>query len=216
MEAFGNLAATFLSMKQLFSVQERFQREMAMSMISILEQYDAYTRGHSENVALLAQRLAERLGLGRRAMHDAYWSGLVHDIGKILVPIDILNKTSPLTAEEYTLVKTHPQRGEAVLSRSTELADLGVVVGSHHENWDGTGYPAGLRGEEIPLLARVLSVADAYDAMTSHRSYRRGVKKSVALEEIRRCAGSQFDPMVATAFVEMLESVPERPWSVPV
>ena len=216
MEAFGNLAATFLSMKQLFSVQERFQREMAMSMISILEQYDAYTRGHSENVALLAQRLAERLGLGRRAMHDAYWSGLVHDIGKILVPIDILNKTSPLTAEEYTLVKTHPQRGEAVLSRSTELADWGVVVGSHHENWDGTGYPAGLRGEEIPLLARVLSVADAYDAMTSHRSYRRGVKKSVALEEIRRCAGSQFDPMVATAFVEMLESVPERPWSVPV
>ena len=140
----------------------------------------------------------------------------MHDIGKILVPIDILNKTSPLTAEEYTLVKTHPQRGEAVLSRSTELADLGVVVGSHHENWDGTGYPAGLRGEEIPLLARVLSVADAYDAMTSHRSYRRGVKKSVALEEIRRCAGSQFDPMVATAFVEMLESVPERPWSVPV
>ncbi len=213
MEAFGHLAATFLSMKQLFAVQERFQREIAMSMISMLEQYDAYTRGHSENVALLAQRLVERLGLGRDAMRDAYWAGLVHDIGKILVPIDILNKTTPLTEEEYALVKTHPQRGEKVLARSEELAGLGVVVGSHHERWDGMGYPAGLRGEEIPLLARVLAVADAYDAMTSHRSYRRGVEKGVALAEILRCAGTQFDPALAMSFVEMLESVPDRSWN---
>ena len=209
MEALGHLAATFLGMKQLFAVQEGFQREIAMSMISMLEQYDSYTRGHSENVALLAQRLAERLGMGRDAVKNAYWAGLVHDIGKILVPIDVLNKSTSLTEEEYALVKTHPERGERVLSRSEELAGLGLVVGSHHERWDGTGYPAGRRGEEIPPLARVMALADAYDAMTSHRSYRRGMKKSVALEEIRRGAGTQFDPEMAWIFVEMMEGSPE-------
>jgi len=205
LDALGSLASGFLGMQQLFAMHSRFQANLLRSIISILEMYDAYTSGHSENVAHISRKLAQVLGLTPEQVEQTYWAGFVHDVGKLLIPTEILNKIEPLTPEEREIIQTHPSKGREVLSQSPELRDIAIVVGHHHERWDGRGYPSGLMGREIPLLSRILAVADAYDAMTSDRAYRKGISSEEARQELRKHAGTQFDPQVVEAFLGLGE-----------
>ncbi len=201
--ALGSIASGFLGMQQLFAVRGRFQEDLLRSIISILDLHDPYTKGHSESVAILSFKLAQTLGLSSELVNKAYLAGLIHDIGKLLIPIEILNKPGKLTPEETELIQSHPTKGGKVLSHSEALKDIAKVVKHHHERWDGQGYPDGLMGYEIPLLSRVIAVADAYDAMTSDRSYRKGLSKEKALDELLQGKGVQFDPQIVEAFLSI-------------
>ena len=192
--SFANIVSSFLAIRTFAHQSEGFQKEIILSFIKILELYDPYTQGHSEAVALLSSMIAEELRIDATDFKRVYWAGLVHDIGKILVPSDILKKKSALTKEEYTVIQKHPQWGAEVLHSSEKLKEIAEYVLFHHERWDGTGYPIGLSGEEIPYISRIISIADALDAMTSDRPYRKGMGVTIAFQELERGAGSQFDP----------------------
>jgi diguanylate cyclase (GGDEF)-like protein/PAS domain S-box-containing protein len=157
---------------------------------------------HAEKVGYISHHLAKALHLSPREVEDAGKAGRVHDIGKIACSQQVLLRTSTLTDAERTELRRHPETGYRVLSTSTEFASVADIVLSHHERWDGTGYPKGLRGEDIPLLARILAVADAYTDMVSPRPYRPARTHRAAVEELMQCSGSQFDPEVVRCFVE--------------
>jgi two-component system cell cycle response regulator len=154
---------------------------------------------HLNRVARLARRVGLRMGLGGRPLGDLVRSAELHDVGKLLIPERILDKPGPLGEREWELIRMHTMYGERLLTLIPALAALAPAVRASHERWDGAGYPDGLGEEEIPLLARVISVCDAFDAMTSERSYRRPVTRESAIAELARCAGSQFDPVAAAA-----------------
>jgi diguanylate cyclase (GGDEF)-like protein len=164
---------------------------------------------HSETVGRYAELMARELGLSERRIGRVRLAGLLHDIGKVGVPNEILSKPGKLTDEEFALVKRHPELGEQILDHPT-LADVRAWVGAHHERPDGAGYPRGLAGDELPLEARIVAVADAYEAMTSDRSYRAAVGHEAARAELMRCAGSQFDAQVVRAFLAVLARESER------
>ena len=164
-----------------------------------IDKMDRYTAGHSERVATYATHLAMRLGLSVEAMEIVRQSALMHDIGKIGCVMN-LNKPGKLTQDEYEVFKRHPAYGRDILDPIRFLHPLIPGVHLHHERWDGRGYPLGLKGNGVPLIARIISVADTYDAMTSDRAYRRALPHEVAVGEIERCSGSQFDPEVAHSF----------------
>lgn len=128
-------------------------------------------------------------------------AGLYHDIGKISIPDSILNKPGKLTEEEFEVIKTHTEVGYQILRAADEYSDLAEHALSHHERWDGTGYPRGLKAEQIPLFSRIISIADSYEAMTADRPYRKAMNQEIAIEEIIRCSGSQFDPKIANIFI---------------
>jgi len=204
------ITALFISIKKSYERKTIFQREVVKSMIRILELKDKYTKGHSERVAKLSVKIAQKMGLSDEEINMVYWAGIVHDIGKIGIPDEILNKPTRLTDEEYKIIKKHPVLGEQVLSQMSYLKELSVIVRHHHERWNGTGYPDGLRREEIPLLSRILAVADAFDAMTSDRSYRAALNIDKALKEIEKNAGVQFDADVVKAFFDLFSQVKEE------
>uniref|UniRef100_A0A7C4W1S5 HD-GYP domain-containing protein n=1 Tax=Fervidobacterium thailandense TaxID=1008305 RepID=A0A7C4W1S5_9BACT len=179
---------------------------MILTMIRILEYHDKYTKGHSKNVATIASLLAERLGLSDEMIKKAYWASLLHDIGKIVIPSQILNKEGKLTIEEFEVIKKHPVYGHDFLTTSEDLKELAKYVLHHHERWDGKGYPMGLSGEDIPLISRIIAVADAYDAMRSDRPYRKGLPIDVIRNEIIEHSSMQFDPEIAKLFVKMIDS----------
>jgi len=147
------------------------------------------------------------MGLDKTLVSRVFWSGMVHDIGKVLVPGVILSKPSMLTAKEYNLIKEHPVWGARVLEPFEDLKDVAKYVRHHHERWDGLGYPEGIEGETIPLVSRILSVADALEAMTSDRPYRKRVSLTAALREIEKNAGSQFDPKIAEIAVRSIKKL---------
>uniref|UniRef100_A0A7C5Y8K9 HD-GYP domain-containing protein n=1 Tax=Fervidobacterium nodosum TaxID=2424 RepID=A0A7C5Y8K9_9BACT len=178
---------------------------MILTMIRILEYHDPYTKGHSKNVANLASMLAEKLGLNDEMIKKTYWAALVHDIGKIVVPSSILNKEGKLTIEEFEVIKKHPVYGHDFLSTSSDLRELAKYVLYHHERWDGNGYPSGLAGEEIPVISRIISVVDAWDAMTSDRPYRKGLSFEKAKSELLEHSGMQFDPNIVKRFIEIVD-----------
>jgi len=182
--------------EQIRLQQGKFQKELLRSIIQILELYDLYTSGHSENVAHYAALIAEQVKLDPSWIKQVYWTGLVHDIGKLLVPTQILNKPSRLTDEEYELVQMHPIWGAKVLATSGQLTDIAEYVRHHHERYDGKGYPEGLVGEQIPLMGLVVGLADSFDAITSERTYHSAMPLQEAVEEVKRCSGSQFSPAV--------------------
>lgn len=167
-----------------------------------LDEKDTYTHGHSKRVTLYSLILGRAMNLDTATLEKLQLAGLLHDIGKIGTPERILNKPGGLTHEEFDIIKKHPRKGREILRNIKQLKDITAWLRSHHEKYDGTGYPDALKGEEIPLPARILSVADTYDAMTSDRSYRKGLPHEVALEEIKRCANTQFDPMVVDVFLK--------------
>jgi response regulator RpfG family c-di-GMP phosphodiesterase len=179
----------------------------AHALATAVEAKDEYTAGHATRVTAYALTIAEAVG-GIDPVRFRL-AGDLHDVGKIGVPDNVLNKPGRLTDEEFELVRKHPVTGAHILEPLIDDPMVLGVVRSHHERWDGLGYPDGLAGEEIPLPARVLAVADTLDAMTSHRAYRRGLSWRAVVEEIRSCSGAQFDPAVVAAFdavVERLEA----------
>jgi len=167
---------------------------------------DSYTRWHSEKVAEYAQQICFYLGSDGKTAGMAYLAGLLHDVGKIGVPESILTKPGLLTASEFEYIKKHPLLGANIIQSVQAMKDILPGVKYHHERYDGTGYPEGLKGEEIPFLGRVLAVADAFDAMTSDRSYRKAFPLEKAIQEIERTAGTQFDPQVAYAFIDLIQN----------
>ncbi len=166
---------------------------------------DNYTLGHSEKVAEYAVMIAEHLGLSQEEIELAYFCGIMHDIGKIGIPESILNKPGKLTPEEYKQIMQHPTKGATILSHINWLDKVLPVINCHHERYDGTGYPLGLAGEEIPLISRILAVADAFDAMTTDRCYRPALSLEEALSELKANAGKQFDPFIVSTFIQILE-----------
>ena len=178
------------------------------ALAATVDAKDHYTYGHSEKVAKYATAIAQELGYSQDSLESVRVAALLHDIGKIGVPDHLLGKSRPLSPKEWEVMRSHPDLGVAILKHIDAIKDCLVAVLHHHERYDGSGYPAGLKGENIPLNARILAVADAYDAMTSERPYRQGkMTCEQALAELTRCAGKQFDPRV----VEVLASLFKEP-----
>jgi response regulator RpfG family c-di-GMP phosphodiesterase len=176
------------------------------SLVRTLEARDAYTSGHSFRVRSYGLRLANRLQLDETTKRRLSLAAKLHDIGKIALPESVLNKESRLTVEEYAMVMEHPEIGERILRPIIRNREILAGIRGHHERYDGGGYPDGLRGESIPLLGRIIAVADCFDALTSRRAYRQPLPGAAALELIRQRAGTQFDPKLAAAFVEMFRA----------
>ena len=187
----------------------RFAEQRAMSLGTVralanaIDAKDAYTRGHSERVALLAAQLATATGADAATVERYRISGLIHDVGKIGVPESVLCKAGKLSDDEFALIKRHPTIGVTILQDVPALTDVMAGVLHHHERYDGRGYPRGLRGTDIPLIARCLALADTFDAMSSNRSYRSALPRAQVLAEITKNAAAQFDPALAAAFVEL-------------
>ncbi|HEU0114307.1 MAG TPA: HD-GYP domain-containing protein, partial [Thermomicrobiales bacterium] len=177
-------------------------REALAALIDVVELRDPYTAGHSRRVAESAGALALWLGLTGEEADLVDTAGRVHDLGKIAMSPTLLSKQGPLDEEEWRQVQQHPVNGAAILERFAGYRQCSVLVRHHHERWDGTGYPAGLAGEAIPLGSRILAVADAFDAMTSTRAYRPAQGPDAAMRILERGAGGQWDPRVVAAFAE--------------
>jgi HD-GYP domain-containing protein (c-di-GMP phosphodiesterase class II) len=185
-------------------LQDTFQQTIR-GLAKAIDKMDRYTSGHSDRVALYAIYLAKQLGLSPDQIEIVRQSALMHDIGKIGCVLN-LNKPGKLTNDEYEVFKKHPIFGRDILDPIKFLHPLIPGVHLHHERWDGRGYPLKLKGNDIPLIARIISIADTYDAMTSDRSYRRALPHEVALAEIERCASTQFDPDLAANFAENIDN----------
>jgi len=170
------------------------QKETIYAIIQLLEKHDPYTKGHSENVARLSMEFATYLGLSEKRIQDLYWAGIVHDMGKILIPQSLLNKPSRLTMREFEEIKKHPVYAYEVFKNSYPMKEIALYVKHHHEKYNGKGYPEGLKGKNIPYESRILCIADAWDAMTSERSYKDRLSKAEAVSEIIQNKGEQFDP----------------------
>jgi HD-GYP domain-containing protein (c-di-GMP phosphodiesterase class II) len=166
-----------------------------------VEARDSYTGGHVERVRLHSRRIGEACGLQGAALRQLEFGAVLHDVGKIGIPDDILQKPGRLDPEEWTFMRHHPEIGRRILEGISFLTEALDAVGFHHERWDGAGYPDGLAGDAIPLFGRIVAVADAYDAMVTDRPYRGGLPVDVALSEIERGRGTQFDPDIARAFL---------------
>lgn len=173
------------------------------SLVTALEAKDVYTYGHSSQVSTIAGSIARHIGLREEELFTVRISALLHDIGKIGVPDQILNKAGRLNEEERCLIEQHPTIGARILTGIPALKQVAETVRHHHARWDGKGYPETICGEEIPLVARIIAVADTYQAMTSDRPYRKRLEHDVALLEIMRCAGTQFDPAIVAAFAAL-------------
>lgn len=179
----------------------------AMLLGDVVEADDAYTGSHSRGVVELALAVADRLRLDGRRRRNVEFAALLHDVGKIAVPNEIINKKGPLDDAEWEIMRRHTIEGEQMLKRiGGVLAEVGTIVRASHEDFDGSGYPDGLSGERIPIEARIVTCCDAFSAMTTTRSYRKAMGTDAALAELRRCAGTQFDPDVAAVLVELVES----------
>jgi HD-GYP domain-containing protein (c-di-GMP phosphodiesterase class II) len=218
LNAIGNQCAVYMQNAMLFEDVHGLMMGLLHSLTSAVDAKDRYTCGHSERVAMLARELSNEAGLAASVVERVYIAGLLHDVGKIGVPESVLCKTGRLTSNEFAIMKRHPQIGARILRNIKQVEDILPGVLYHHERYDGKGYPAGLAGQSIPLMGRILCLADSFDAMTSNRTYRRAMPLEVALAEIRRCAGTQFDPALAEAFLrigadrlrELLEKHEER------
>lgn len=193
-------------LKDTYDKLERSYMESIQTLRYTVEAKDSYTRGHSDRVSEYSVLIGKYMGLSNDDLNTLRIGGLFHDVGKIGVPDSILLKTDKLTDDEYSEIKNHPTIGAHILSSATIFQDLIPIVKHHHEKFDGTGYPAKLKGEDIPFFARIAAVADTFDAMTSKRSYRDPLPLDVVSAEIERCKGTQFDPKIADVFLDILNN----------
>lgn len=184
---------------------ERLTIQMVKALANTIDAKDSYTNGHSTRVAEYSVLLAKRMGYTGEKLEHLYYAAVLHDIGKIGVPREIINKPSRLTDEEYAMIKSHPVTGSNILKEVTEIPDIAIGAKYHHERYDGKGYPEGLSGTDIPELARIIGVADAYDAMTSKRSYRDVLAQDIVREEILKGKGTQFDPEIADVMLQLMD-----------
>ena len=201
-----NVAARGFSRRLADSLQAPDEREdprqLLLSLVETLNRTDSFMAGHSERVAEISSSLGRLLKFSASDVDFVHRAGLAHDVGKIAIPEKVLRKTEPLTPDELHLIRLHPIFGASMLSRLPGMDSLIPIVLHHHERWDGTGYPAGLSMTDIPKEARVIAVADAFDAMTSYRPYAEVMSADEALAELRRCSGAQFEPSVVDAMHE--------------
>lgn len=176
-----------------------------MAIANTIEAKDPYTSGHSNRVARCSVAIATRMGLDEETTKNLHFMALLHDIGKIGVPDEVLNKPLPLADEEFAIIKKHPTMGYEILKNITAISNVHFGALYHHERYDGRGYPAGIAGEEIPIVARIIAIADTYDAMTSDRAYRKALSNEEVIEEFEKNRGMQFDPDIQDVFIEMLK-----------
>src|SRR5213078_3041167 len=196
----------------LVTAYERLERanlSFASALVATLDERDRYTAGHSAAVAVYARDIAMRMGLTPAEQRLGHLAGLVHDVGKIGLPAGLLEKPGPLTLEERRMMETHSEIGERILAKVDDYAEISSIVRHHHERFDGNGYPDGLANNEIPLLSRVIAVADAYNAMTSDRPYREAMPSRVARLRLAQAVETQFDTSVVAAFEAVLAGATE-------
>ena len=197
------------SVVEIVNSSHRKTEEMFLQTVAALsdavDAKDRYTSGHSKRVAEYARRLAARLGKSKEEQDEIYRAGLLHDVGKIRIPEDIINKPGKLTDDEFNTIKIHSITGYNILKGISEDSVIAAAAKHHHERYDGKGYPNGLKGEEIPETARILGVADSYDAMASNRSYRDALPQEVVRSEIEKGRGTQFDPKIADIMLKMID-----------
>ncbi|MEK6619375.1 MAG: HD-GYP domain-containing protein, partial [Chloroflexota bacterium] len=203
------LTSVNATLEQASTRLEQANMSIVGALVGALEAKDPYTEGHSAATMLHAVALARKLDLPDEDIAAVQLAALFHDIGKIGIPEHILRKPGPLDEHEWAVMKDHTTMGAALLEHVPALERVRPIVMAHHERWDGKGYPLGLQGDEIPRAAQVISVADSFHAMTSTRSYRRGMSRKEAIVELRRCAGTQFNTVAVEAFIELLNE--ERP-----
>src|SRR3989440_8540418 len=195
-----------------YGTRRRQQEESYVATIgalaAVLDAKDRYTEAHSRETAELAVKVGKRLGLQGEQRRLLEYGALLHDIGKIGIPGYILQKPGPLTPEEFAVMREHPAIGERILASVPFLAPLGPIVRAEHERWNGTGYPDGLKGEEIPIEGGIIHTCDAFHAMASDRSYRKALPSEEIVAELRKEAGHQFDPRVVDVMLELIEHEP--------
>jgi putative nucleotidyltransferase with HDIG domain len=194
-----DLDSTYKELKDIYN-------NLVIAFSNVIDAKSPWTKGHSVNVTTYAVAIAEAMGLSEEEIFVLRTAALLHDIGKIGTYDKILDKEGKLSDEEFALIREHPKQGVKILEPIKGLESVLPVIRHHHERLDGRGYPDGLRGEEISTLARILCVADSFDAMITSRPYRDSTGKEYAIGELKRCAGSQFDPNVVDAFLNVLES----------
>jgi len=204
--AFQKLMNGFFQINTSYSNSIKLKSEISLCLIRALEAYDTYTKGHSEDVAYFAEQIAIRMKLSNKEIDDIYWAGIVHDIGKIGISIDILHKSGKLTEDEYSLVKKHSEAGFKILSDSQGLQNIARIILHHHERWDEMGYPANLSQEEIPLGSQILAVADSVSAMSSFRSYSKIKSSQEIITELNFCMEKQFSPLPAQIMIEFIQA----------
>ncbi|WP_455432993.1 HD-GYP domain-containing protein [Streptosporangium soli] len=199
-----------------YLAQQRSYDATIAALCQAVETKDYYTRGHCTRVSLASTMIAEEIGMGSERTRAIRYAGMLHDVGKLGVPTKVLQKDGPLTEEEYAAIQLHPMRGLEIVRGIDFLDEAFAGIMHHHEKHDGTGYPMGLAAEEIPEFARIIAVADAFDSITSDRSYRGARPVPVAIDQLRKGAGTQFDPEMVTAFIKAVERAGwEAPGKVP-
>ncbi|WGS65853.1 HD-GYP domain-containing protein [Marinitoga aeolica] len=200
----SNIASNFLMSRELYSQQKNFLKNTAFAFLKAVDFYDPYTKGHSERVSYYATTLAKIIGK-EEIINDIFLASALHDIGKLSIPQSILLKKEKLTCEELEKIKEHPVRGEELVKTFEGFEKIGKIIRHHHERYDGNGYPDGLIGEEIPFESRIITVVDAFDAMTTARPYRNSLSINDAIREIIKNKGKQFDPYLADEFIKFLK-----------
>jgi len=198
-------AAAALENARLYEDVRGLSTATIRSLATAIDARDPYTRGHSEEVTRLAVQAARELGWSGADLEMLEFAALLHDVGKIAVPDAILHKAGPLTPDEWDIIRLHPYHSAQIIKPVEALRRIVAWVYHHQEKWDGTGYPDGLKGEAIPVGARIIAVVDAFNAMTTNRPYRRAMTRAQALEELRQCAGKQFDPQIVQVFVRLVD-----------
>lgn len=197
-------AKTIMTQKKMLN-HNSLKSSIIESLKKSLKENTYDTEMHAERTGNMAQQLGKRLGLSDGELNKLELLATLHDIGKLSIPDKILNKPTKLTEEEFERIKLHTVKGYEIASITPELTDIADYILHHHEKWDGTGYPSGLKGEEIPLLSRIIALIDSHDVMTHDRVYHKAMTQEEAIEEIKRCSGTQFDPNISKVFVELLE-----------
>lgn len=211
LQGIAEMGGTAISRSRLFHNLEEAYIQMVLALARAMDARDAYTGNHSERLAMQAEGVAQAMGIPEEEVRDIRWAALLHDIGKIGSPDGILSKPGPLTESEWAIMQQHPAVGEGILLPVARMQRVARIVRHHQEKWDGTGYPDGLRDEAIPLGARILAVVDAYGAITDERPYKIPSPHAEAEAELKRCAGTQFDPKVVEVFCQMLARKEKEP-----
>ena len=203
-KAFQHIIRSYYQNNELKELKESLTTDIAMSLTNLLKIHDEYTTDHSEQVAAMALRIGEMMGLDDSQLQDLYYASLLHDIGKVIIPNEILNKKEQLTLDEFNQIKRHPEIGFKATKDLKNLSSISKYICHHHERYDGFGYPDQLKGEDIPLLSRIITVVDAYDAMTSKRPYREALSKSEAISELVKHQNTQFDAKIVDLFIQLI------------